>query len=153
MNNLHNEYKYWKFSKYLCYLNVAVFPDNAWLFYLFALCLQIFVYSRECSLMHLSLTNIKFSCTWRQILLEDYHLMEKQANIDRERIPKYVVHARRTSSKGFFEVTDDIPRLTCSCVDFLWKPQSWDTCYCSVLHYHQWVWKTWNSQGSQRLCS
>lgn len=48
------------------------------------------------------LTNIKFSCTWRQILLEDCHLMEKQANIDRERIPKYVVHARRTSSKGFF---------------------------------------------------
>ena len=38
------------------------------------------------------------------ILLEDYHLIEKLANFDRERIPERVVHARGASAKGFFEV-------------------------------------------------
>jgi catalase len=38
------------------------------------------------------------------ILLEDYHLVEKLANFDRERIPERVVHARGASAKGFFEV-------------------------------------------------
>ncbi|KAK8353958.1 hypothetical protein V6Z12_A05G192000 [Gossypium hirsutum] len=37
------------------------------------------------------------------ILLEDYHLVEKLANFDRERIPERVVHARGASAKGFFE--------------------------------------------------
>lgn len=44
------------------------------------------------------------------ILLEDYHLVEKLANFDRERIPERVVHARGASAKGFFEVNS-------SCVD------------------------------------
>jgi hypothetical protein len=39
------------------------------------------------------------------ILLEDYHLVEKLANFDRERIPERVVHARGASAKGFFEVS------------------------------------------------
>ncbi|KAE8717086.1 Catalase [Hibiscus syriacus] len=37
------------------------------------------------------------------ILLEDYHLVQKLANFDRERIPERVVHARGASAKGFFE--------------------------------------------------
>jgi hypothetical protein len=35
----------------------------------------------------------------------DYHLLEKIANFDRERIPERVVHARGASAKGFFEVS------------------------------------------------
>ncbi|KAM0004245.1 putative catalase [Helianthus debilis subsp. tardiflorus] len=54
------------------------------------------------------------------ILLEDYHLVEKLANFDRERIPERVVHARGASAKGFFEVTHDITALTCA--DFLRAP-------------------------------
>lgn len=38
------------------------------------------------------------------ILLEDYHLIEKLAQFDRERIPERVVHARGATAKGFFEV-------------------------------------------------
>ncbi|EOA39401.1 hypothetical protein CARUB_v10012491mg [Capsella rubella] len=54
------------------------------------------------------------------ILLEDYHLLEKIANFDRERIPERVVHARGASAKGFFEVTHDITQLTSA--DFLRGP-------------------------------
>lgn len=54
------------------------------------------------------------------VLLEDYHLIEKIANFDRERIPERVVHARGASAKGFFEVTHDITHL--SCADFLRGP-------------------------------
>ncbi|GFZ09450.1 catalase 2 [Actinidia rufa] len=54
------------------------------------------------------------------ILLEDYHLVEKLANFDRERIPERVVHARGASAKGFFEVTHNISQLTCA--DFLRAP-------------------------------
>jgi catalase len=39
------------------------------------------------------------------ILLEDYQLVEKLAQFDRERIPERVVHARGASAKGFFEVS------------------------------------------------
>ena len=48
------------------------------------------------------------------VLLEDYHLLEKLAQFDRERIPERVVHARGASAKGFFEVTHDITHLTCA---------------------------------------
>lgn len=54
------------------------------------------------------------------ILLEDYHVIEKLAQFDRERIPERVVHARGASAKGFFEVTHDISHLTCA--DFLRAP-------------------------------
>ena len=37
-------------------------------------------------------------------MLEDYHLLEKLAQFDRERIPERVVHARGAVAKGFFEV-------------------------------------------------
>lgn len=46
------------------------------------------------------------------ILLEDYHLIEKLANFDRERIPERVVHARGATAKGIFTVTHDISHLT-----------------------------------------
>jgi len=36
------------------------------------------------------------------VLLEDYQLVEKIAQFDRERIPERVVHARGASAKGFF---------------------------------------------------
>eukprot|EP00891_Asterochloris_glomerata_P000316 jgi/Astpho2/316/Aster-02200 len=48
------------------------------------------------------------------VLLEDFHLVEKIAQFDRERIPERVVHARGASAKGFFEVTHDISHLTCA---------------------------------------
>ncbi|GFR42897.1 hypothetical protein Agub_g3891 [Astrephomene gubernaculifera] len=54
------------------------------------------------------------------ILLEDYHLVEKLAQFDRERIPERVVHARGATAKGFFEVTHDISHLTAA--DFLRAP-------------------------------
>ena len=40
------------------------------------------------------------------VLLEDYHLIEKLAQFDRERIPERVVHARGATAKGFFEASD-----------------------------------------------
>lgn len=54
------------------------------------------------------------------ILLEDYHLVEKLAQFDRERVPERVVHARGAVAKGFFEVTHDVSALTCA--DFLRAP-------------------------------
>lgn len=36
--------------------------------------------------------------------MEDYQLVEKLAQFDRERIPERVVHARGAAAKGFFEV-------------------------------------------------
>jgi catalase len=47
-------------------------------------------------------------------LQEDYHLTEKLAQFDRERIPERVVHARGAAAKGFFEVTHDISHLSCA---------------------------------------
>ena len=40
------------------------------------------------------------------VLLEDFHLIEKLARFDRERIPERVVHARGTGAEGTFVVTD-----------------------------------------------
>ncbi|KAK9081610.1 hypothetical protein Sjap_026644 [Stephania japonica] len=57
---------------------------------------------------------------WDNEFVLDYHLVEKLANFDRERIPERVVHARGASAKGFFEVTHDISQL--SCADFLRAP-------------------------------
>lgn len=54
------------------------------------------------------------------VLVEDYQLIEKLANFDRERIPERVVHARGASAKGYFEVTHDITDLTFA--DFLRAP-------------------------------
>jgi catalase len=46
------------------------------------------------------------------ILLEDFHLIEKLARFDRERIPERVVHARGTGAYGTFESYGDFSNLT-----------------------------------------
>lgn len=60
------------------------------------------------------------------VLLEDYHLLEKLAQFDRERIPERVVHARGMSAKGYFEVcshdmsADGSRPLPCSISSLQW---------------------------------
>jgi len=44
------------------------------------------------------------------ILLQDFHLIDKLAHFDRERIPERVVHAKGAGAHGVFEVTDDISK-------------------------------------------
>lgn len=44
------------------------------------------------------------------ILLQDFHLIDKLAHFDRERIPERVVHAKGAGAHGYFEVTDDITK-------------------------------------------
>ncbi|KAF7721677.1 hypothetical protein EC973_004298 [Apophysomyces ossiformis] len=46
------------------------------------------------------------------VLLQDFHLIDKLAHFDRERIPERVVHAKGAGAHGYFEVTHDISRLT-----------------------------------------
>jgi catalase len=46
------------------------------------------------------------------ILLQDYHLINKLAHFDRERIPERVVHAKGAGAHGYFEVTHDVTRYT-----------------------------------------
>src|ERR1700745_4249857 len=46
------------------------------------------------------------------VLLEDFHLIEKLARFDRERIPERVVHARGTGVQGVFVATADFSRYT-----------------------------------------
>jgi catalase len=46
------------------------------------------------------------------VLLEDFHLIEKLARFDRERIPERVVHARGTGVEGVFTATADFSRYT-----------------------------------------
>ncbi|KAK9814659.1 hypothetical protein WJX72_009344 [[Myrmecia] bisecta] len=46
------------------------------------------------------------------VLLEDYHLLEKLGQFNREKIPERVVHARGMTAKGYFEVTHDVSHLT-----------------------------------------
>lgn len=45
-------------------------------------------------------------------LLEDYHLLEKLAHFDRERIPERVVHARGAGAHGTFVVEQSMNRYT-----------------------------------------
>ena len=47
------------------------------------------------------------------MLLEDYHLLEKLGQFNREKIPERVVHARGMGAKGFFEVRT---ALECACI-------------------------------------
>src|ERR1700738_3164914 len=46
------------------------------------------------------------------VLLEDFHLIEKLARFDRERIPERVVHARGTGVQGVFVASEDFSRYT-----------------------------------------
>jgi catalase len=47
-------------------------------------------------------------------LLNDTYLVEKLAHFERERIPERVVHAKGSGAYGYFEVTDDISKYTCT---------------------------------------
>src|ERR1700730_5426263 len=46
------------------------------------------------------------------MLLEDFHLIEKLARFDRERIPERVVHARGTGAHGSFVASADFSGYT-----------------------------------------
>jgi catalase len=46
------------------------------------------------------------------VLLEDFHLIEKLARFDRERIPERVVHARGTGVQGVFAASTDFSHYT-----------------------------------------
>ncbi|KAI1314753.1 hypothetical protein EDD11_001768 [Mortierella claussenii] len=54
------------------------------------------------------------------VLLQDFHLLDKLAHFDRERVPERVVHAKGAGAHGEFEVTADLSQLTCA--KFLQKP-------------------------------
>ncbi|MFC2947771.1 catalase [Virgibacillus sediminis] len=41
------------------------------------------------------------------VLIQDFHLLEKLAHFNRERIPERVVHAKGAGAHGYFEVTND----------------------------------------------
>lgn len=53
-------------------------------------------------------------------LLEDYHLIEKIAHFDRERIPERVVHARGAGAHGVFRLEESMKEFTKA--DFLQEP-------------------------------
>ncbi|CAM6109475.1 unnamed protein product [Calypogeia fissa] len=40
--------------------------------------------------------------------LEDFHLLEKLAHFNRERVPERVVHAKGAGAHGYFQVTKDV---------------------------------------------
>jgi catalase len=42
------------------------------------------------------------------VLLADYHLVEKMAHFNRERIPERVVHAKGSAAYGALTITQDI---------------------------------------------
>jgi catalase len=44
--------------------------------------------------------------------LEDFHLVEKLAHFNRERIPERIVHAKGAGAYGYFEVTNDVTGYT-----------------------------------------
>ena len=46
------------------------------------------------------------------LLLQDFHLIEKLAHFDRERIPERVVHAKGSGAHGTFTVNHDISKYT-----------------------------------------
>ncbi len=48
------------------------------------------------------------------MLMDDYHLIEKMAHFNRERIPERVVHAKGYGGFGKFTVTNDITEYTCA---------------------------------------
>ncbi|KAJ2653949.1 catalase A, partial [Coemansia sp. RSA 1285] len=48
------------------------------------------------------------------VLIQDFHLIDKLAHFDRERIPERVVHAKGAGAHGYFEVTKDVSHLTCA---------------------------------------
>ncbi|MBI1685634.1 catalase [Caulobacter hibisci] len=56
--------------------------------------------------------NSKTAGEWGGVMLEDFHLIEKLARFDRERIPERVVHARGTGAEGEFVSNGELDRFT-----------------------------------------
>lgn len=56
--------------------------------------------------------NSKTAGAFSGVLLEDFHLIEKLARFDRERIPERVVHARGTGAHGEFVASHDFADYT-----------------------------------------
>ena len=50
------------------------------------------------------------------MLMQDYHLIEKMAHFNRERVPERVVHAKGYGGHGTFTVTKDITKYTCATI-------------------------------------
>lgn len=46
------------------------------------------------------------------VVISDFHLIDKLAHFDRERIPERVVHAKGGGAHGYFKVTNDITKYT-----------------------------------------
>ena len=49
---------------------------------------------------------------WGPVVISDFHLIDKLAHFDRERIPERVVHAKGAGAHGYFEVTNDVSKYT-----------------------------------------
>ena len=56
--------------------------------------------------------NSKTAGAFGGVLLEDFHLIEKLARFDRERIPERVVHARGIGAHGEFVASHDFSEFT-----------------------------------------
>ena len=50
------------------------------------------------------------------ILLQDFHLIDKLAHFDRERIPERVVHAKGAGAHGKFVCANDMSKYTKACL-------------------------------------
>ncbi|QDU32108.1 Catalase [Poriferisphaera corsica] len=48
------------------------------------------------------------------VLIQDYHMMEKLAHFNRERIPERIVHAKGSGAYGHLTVKHDISKYTCA---------------------------------------
>lgn len=46
------------------------------------------------------------------VVISDFHLIDKLAHFDRERIPERVVHAKGAGAHGYFKVTNDVTKYT-----------------------------------------
>lgn len=58
-----------------------------------------------CTLLIKFLPSFRSSYAMYIRLLQDFHLIDKLAHFDRERIPERVVHAKGAGAHGYFEVT------------------------------------------------
>lgn len=46
------------------------------------------------------------------VLMQDFHLVDKLAKFDRERIPERVVHAKGSGAHGYLEITHDVSKYS-----------------------------------------
>src|SRR5690554_2105038 len=58
--------------------------------------------------------NTLSACPRGQLIVQGHHLRGKLIQLDHERIPERVVHARGFGAHGFFETYDSLAHLTCA---------------------------------------